>query len=188
MLDLNKGTNINLSKEYSLITNFKVKIKWDVHTTNLSDFNIDANAILLKEDGKVRNDFDLIFYNCMKAQSDSPIIHKCATTSEVNNEEFDVSLNKIPNDVNKVAFTLTIYKGEKRKQSFKQVRNAYVTLVDATSNVEIAKYSFENEDTSITSLILCEIYKHNNDWKFKAVGQGFNHGMKALEQNYGIGQ
>lgn len=187
-IELTKGTNANLSKEINLLDKVSVQISWEINNKD-KKFDLDVGAFLLKEDDKVRNDLDFIFYNCLKNQSDSCIIHQWSDIKEVVvKESFLVSFLKIPKEIKKIPFSFTIYNGAKRNQNFSHLKNACIKLIDFASGVEIAKYQFVDSGENIRSLIFGEIYLHNGDWKFKAIGQGFTEGMTALEEHYGVGQ
>jgi tellurium resistance protein TerD len=187
-IELIKGGNVNLTKECPILDKVLVKITWEINNTD-KKFDLDAGAFLLDENGKVRTDSDFIFYNCLKEQSQACVIHQWNDIKEVVvQESFVVSFYKIPLEIKKIPFSLTIYNGAKRKQNFSFLKNASITLIDSTSQEEIVKYNFIDSNENITALIFGEIYRHNGDWKFKAIGQGFMEGMPGLEKLYGVGQ
>jgi tellurium resistance protein TerD len=187
-ISLNKGGNISLSKTDPTLNNLIVGLGWDARPTAGVDFDLDASAFMLKSDGKVRSDSDFIFYNQLRSTCGS-IEHtgdNLTGDGEGDDESLIVQLSKIPADIQRVAFTVTIHDAQARKQNFGQVSNAYMRVVNKDSGVEVARYDL-TEDASIeTAMIFGEIYRHNGEWKFKAVGQGYAGGLAALVKQYGI--
>jgi tellurium resistance protein TerD len=185
-INLIKGANANLTKEFGQLDKIIVQISWDINTKD-KKFDLDVGAFLLTEDGKVRNDLDFIFYNCLKEQKDACVIHQWNDIKEVVvKESFIVSFPKIPQEIVKIPFSLTIYNGAKRKQTFSSLKNACITILDKDSGRELVQYNLEDSNENISSLIFAELYRHNGDWKFKAIGQGFVKGMKDLAKLYGV--
>jgi tellurium resistance protein TerD len=143
---------------------------------------------LLGESGKVRSDADFIFYNQLRS-ADGSVEHtgdNLTGAGEGDDEVVLVDLSKVPADVHKIVFTVTIHEADARRQNFGQVGNAFIRLVNAETNVEVARYDL-TEDASIeTAMIFGEIYRHGNEWKFTAVGQGYAGGLAAMCKQYGI--
>jgi len=187
-VSLTKGGNISLSKTDPTLKNILVGLGWDARPTDGADFDLDASAFMVKEDGKVRADSDFIFYNQTKSTCGS-IEHTGDNRTgegEGDDESIIVLLDKIPVDIQRVVFTVTIHDADVRKQNFGQVSQAYVRVVNKDSNAEVARYDL-SEDASIeTAMVFGEIYKHGTEWKFKAVGQGYAGGLAALARQYGI--
>lgn len=187
-ISLTKGGNISLSKTDPSLKNLIVGLGWDARPTDGADFDLDASAFMVKDDGKVRSDSDFIFYNQTKSTCGS-IEHtgdNRTGAGDGDDESVIVLLDKIPADIQRVVFVVTIHDAELRKQNFGQVSHAYVRVVNKDSNNEVARYDL-SEDASIeTAMIFGEIYKHGVEWKFKAVGQGYAGGLAALARQYGI--
>ncbi len=187
-VSLTKGGNISLSKTDPTLKNLIVGLGWDARPTDGTDFDLDASAFMVKEDGKVRADSDFIFYNQTKSTCGS-VEHtgdNRTGAGDGDDESVIVLLDKIPADIQRVVFTVTIHDADVRKQNFGQVSQAYVRVVNKDSNAEVARYDL-SEDASIeTAMIFGEIYKHGAEWKFKAVGQGYAGGLAALARQYGI--
>lgn len=187
-ISLSKGGNLSLSKTDPNLKNIIVGLGWDARPTDGADFDLDASAFMVKEDGKVRSDSDFIFYNQTKSTCGS-VEHTGDNTTgagDGDDEAVIVLLDKVPAEIQRIIFTVTIHEAEARKQNFGQVSHAYVRVLNKDSNVEVARYDL-SEDASIeTAMIFGEIYKHNNEWKFKAVGQGYAGGLAALARQYGI--
>jgi tellurium resistance protein TerD len=187
-ISLSKGGNISLSKTDPTLKNVLVGLGWDVRATDGADYDLDASAFMVKEDGKVRSDSDFIFYNQTKSTCGS-VEHtgdNRTGAGDGDDETVVVLLDKVPADVQRVAFTVTIYDAEVRKQNFGQIARAYVRIVNKDTNNEVARYDL-SEDASIeTAMIFGEIYRHGGEWKFRAVGQGYAGGLAALARQYGI--
>ncbi len=187
-ISLNKGGNLSLSKTDPSLKNLIVGLGWDARPTDGADFDLDASAFMIKEDGKVRTDSDFIFYNQTKS-SCGAIEHtgdNRTGAGDGDDECVIVLLDKIPADIQKVIFCVTIHDAEARKQNFGQVSHAYVRIVNKDSNSEVARYDLSEDASVETAMIFGEIYRHTGEWKFKAVGQGYIGGLAALANQYGI--
>ena len=187
-ISLSKGGNVNLSKEAPGLNKIVVGLGWDARATDGAAFDLDASAFLVKLDGKVRSDSDFCFYN-NKVVANGAVQHtgdNLTGAGEGDDESIKVELSKIPADLDKVVFTVTIHEAEARKQNFGQVNHAFIRVVNEESGLEIARYDL-SEDASIeTAMIFGEIYRVGTDWKFKAVGQGFAGGLGPLASSFGV--
>jgi tellurium resistance protein TerD len=187
-ISLQKGGNISLSKEAPNMTKMVLGLGWDVRATDGAAFDLDASAFLLSVAGKVRSDADFIFYNQAKS-ADGSVEHTGDNRTgdgDGDDESIIVDLTRIPSDVEKVAVVVTIHDAEARNQSFGQVSSAYVRCVNEANNIEVARYDLSEDASVETAMIFGEIYRHNGEWKFKAIGQGFKGGLGPLAQNYGV--
>ena len=187
-ISLSKGGNVNLSKEAPGLNKIVVGLGWDARATEGAAFDLDASAFLVKLDGKVRSDSDFCFYN-NKVVGNGAVQHTGDNTTgagEGDDETVKVELSKIPADLDKVVFAVTIHEAETRKQNFGQVNHAFIRVVNEDGGQEIARYDL-SEDASIeTSMIFGELYRIGADWKFKAVGQGFAGGLGPLASSFGV--
>lgn len=187
-ISLSKGGNVNLSKEAPGLNKIVVGLGWDARATDGAAFDLDASAFLVKLDGKVRSDNDFCFYN-NKVVGDGAVQHTGDNTTgagDGDDETVKVELSKIPADLDKVVFAVTIHEADARKQNFGQVNHAYIRIVNEDGGQEIARYDL-SEDASIeTAMIFGEIYRVGADWKFKAVGQGFAGGLGPLAASFGV--
>jgi len=187
-ISLTKGGNVNLSKESPGLNKIIVGLGWDSRATDGAAFDLDASAFLVKADGKVRADSDFCFYN-NKIVGEGAVQHLGDNTTgagDGDDEVVKVELAKIPAELDKVVFAVTIYEADLRKQNFGQVNHAYIRVVNEQTGQEIARYDL-SEDASIeTAMIFGEIYRVGADWKFKAVGQGFAGGLGALATAHGV--
>jgi len=187
-ISLQKGGNVNLSKEAPGLSKLTVGLGWDVRQTDGAAFDIDGSAFLLKVDGKVRNDLDFIFYNNLKS-SDGAVAHSGDNRTGVgdgDDETVSIDLSRVPNDVERIAICVTIHEAEARRQNFGQVQRAFVRCVNAANNGEIARFDLSEDGSVETSLVFGEVYRNNGDWKFKAVGQGYKGGLGALASSFGV--
>ena len=187
-LSLTKGGNLSLTKEAPGMTKVLVGLGWDARSTDGTEFDLDASAFLLKADGKVRADSDFIFYNQLKSV-DGSVEHTGDNRTgegDGDDEAIKVDLSKIPADIHKIAFTVTIHEAEARRQSFGQVRNAFIRIVNQDTNVEVGRYDLAEDASTETAMIFAELYRHGTEWKFRAVGQGFKGGLKPLAESFGL--
>ncbi|MGZ4982135.1 MAG: TerD family protein [Methylobacter sp.] len=185
---LTKGGNVNLSKEAPGLNKISVGLGWDARATDGAAFDLDASAFLVKMDGKVRSDSDFCFYN-NRVVGNGAVQHMGDNTTGAgagDDENVKVELSKIPADLDKIVFAVTIHEADVRKQNFGQVSHAYIRIINEENSTEIARYDL-SEDASIeTAMIFGEIYRVGADWKFKAVGQGFAGGLGPLAASFGV--
>lgn len=187
-ISLSKGGNVSLSKEEPNLKKVLVGLGWDARATDGSDFDLDASAFLLNTQNKVRNDNDFIFYNNLKSSDGSVAHHGDNRTGsgDGDDEVLEVNLNAVPNDIEKIAFSVTIHEAESRRQNFGMVNGAFIRIVNADNNREIVRFDLTEDMSTETAMIFGEVYRHNNEWKFRAVGQGFKGGLGPLAQAYGV--
>ncbi|WP_455011329.1 TerD family protein [Haemophilus parahaemolyticus] len=187
-VSLSKGGNVSLSKSAPGLTKLVIGLGWDTRSTDGSEFDLDGSAFLLTSNGKVRSDSDFIFYNNLAA-ADGSVEHTGDNRTgegDGDDESLIVHLDKLPASIDKIAVTVTIHEAESRKQNFGQVSNAFIRCVNSDNNQEIARFDLTEDASTETAMIFGEIYRHNGEWKFRAVGQGFAGGLAALARNYGI--
>lgn len=187
-ISLQKGGNVSLSKEAPGLTKMLIGVGWDVRATAGENFDLDGSAFLLNASGKVRSDADFIFYNQPKSDNGAVVHHGDNRTGagSGDDEVIEVDLSTVPADVDKVAITVTIHDADARKQNFGQVSSAFIRCVNPNGDVEIARFDLSEDASVETAMIFGEIYRHNGEWKFKAIGQGFKGGLGALAQHFGV--
>lgn len=187
-ISLSKGGNVNLSKEAPSMTKMIVGLGWDVRATDGAAFDLDAVGFVLGANGKVRNDNDFIFFN-NKQNAEGSVIHggdNRTGDGDGDDETIIIDLNKMPADADKVAVCVVIYDAETRRQNFGQVSRAYVRVINDAGQQEIARYDLSEDGSTEAAMIFGEVYRHNGEWKFKAVGQGFKGGLGPLAASYGV--
>ena len=188
-ISLSKGQKVDLTKGNPGLTNVLIGLGWDTNKYDGGfDFDLDAAAFLTFESGKVRSDNDFIFYNNLKDSTGS-ITHlgdNLTDEGEGDDEQIRINLKSVPADIAKIAFTVTIHDAENRAQNFGQVSNAFIRVVNEGTNEELIRYDLSEDFSIETAIIVGELYRHQDDWKFSAVGSGFQGGLKALCQNFGV--
>lgn len=188
-VSLSKGQRVDLTKGRPSLKNILVGLGWDInHYDGEADFDLDASVFMIKENGKVGKDEDFIFYGNLEHSSKSVKHMGDNRTGEGDGDDevIKIKLDKIPSDYKTLAVTVTIYDAESRLQNFGMVGNAYVRVVDEETGEELMRFDLSEDFSTETALVVAEIYKHNGEWKFKAVGNGYNGGLKALCNQYGI--
>jgi tellurium resistance protein TerD len=187
-LSLSKGQNLSLSKTDPGLKKIVIGLGWDPRATDGQEFDLDASAFLLAETGKVRSDADFIFYNQMNSTCSSVTHTGDNRTGEGDgdDEQVKVDLTKVPADVQRVAITVTIHDADQRRHSFGQVGNAFIRIVNEESGAEVVRYDLSEDYSVETAMIFGEVYRHNGEWKFKAVGQGYSGGLQAMCHQFGI--
>ncbi len=188
-ISLTKGQKVDLTKKNPSLKNIMVGLGWDVNEFDSgADFDLDAAAFMLGANGKCPTEKEFVFYGNLEHASGA-VKHmgdNLTGEGDGDDEQIEVSLAKIPSNVERIAFTVTIYDAEPRRQNFGQVSNSFIRIVDADTDSELIRYDL-GEDFSIeTAVVVGELYKHNGEWKFNAIGSGFQGGLAALCGHYGI--
>ena len=188
-ITLSKGQKVSLTKGNPGLKNIVVGLGWDTNKYDGGfDFDLDSAAFLLGENDKVNSDSDFIFYNNLK-HSSGAVQHlgdNLTGEGDGDDEQVKLDLSLVPQNVNKIAFTVTIHEAQERRQNFGQVNNSYVRLVNSDNEEELLRYDLGEEFSIETAIVVCEIYRHNGEWKFSAVGSGFEGGLEALCRSYGL--
>ena len=187
-ISLQKGGNVNLSKEAPNLKKIIVGLGWDPRSTDGATFDLDGSAFLLKSDGKVRGDSDFIFYNNLKS-TDGSVVHTGDNTTgegEGDDERIEIDLTRVPADIERISITVTIHDADARRQNFGMVSKAFIRCLNAEGEKEIARYDLSEDSSTETAMIFGEIYRYNGEWKFKAIGQGFNGGLGPLARSFGV--
>ncbi len=186
---LKKGQKVDLTKGNPGLSSLTVGLGWDVNQYDSgSDFDLDASAFMLGANGKVTSDSDFIFYGNANHPSGAVVYGGDNRTGagEGDDEQIIVDLKKIPANIEKIDFTVTIYEAAERRQNFGQVSNAFVRIVDNATGTELIRYDLEEDFSIETAVVVGQIYRHNGEWKFNAIGSGYQGGLEALCANYGI--
>ncbi len=187
-VSLKKGANVSLSKEAPGLRAIAMGLGWDARSTSGAAFDLDASAFLLGADGKVMSQEYFIFYNNLKSP-DGSVEHtgdNLTGAGEGDDEVINVELDKVPANVQKVVFTVTIYDAEARGQNFGMVGNASIRVVNRDDGQELTRYDLAEDFSTETAMIFGELYRYQGEWKFRAVGQGFAGGLAAMVKNYGL--
>lgn len=187
-VNLSKGGNVNLSKEAPGLARIVVGLGWDARATDGSAFDLDACVFLLNGAGKVLSDAGFIFYN-NKLSSCGAVEHAGDNKTGAgagDDETVKIDLGRVAPGIEKATFCVTIHEADIRKQNFGMVSNAYIRVVNAANGTEIARYDLSEDASVDAAMIFGELYRHNGEWKFKAVGQGFKGGLGPLAANYGV--
>ena len=188
-ISLQKGQRVDLTKDRPSLKNVLIGLGWDInHYDGETDFDLDASAFMTKANGKVGNENDFIFYGNLNHVSGSVQHMGDNRTGEGDGDDevIKVQLDKIPSDYDTISFTVTIYEAEKRLQNFGMVENAYVRLIDEDTGEELVRFDLTEDFSTETALVVAEIYKRDGQWKFGAIGSGYDGGLKALCKEYGI--
>ena len=187
-ISLQKGGNVNLSKEAPGLSKMTIGLGWDTRATDGAAFDLDGAVFLVKTDGKVRSDADFVFYNNLKSV-DGSVVHSGDNTTgagDGDDETVTIDLAMVPADVDKIILAVTIHDAETRKQNFGMVSKAFIRCVNAHGNAEIARYDLSEDGSTEAAMIFGEVYRAGADWKFKAIGQGFKGGLGPLAKSYGV--
>ncbi len=173
-VSLSKGGNVSLTKEAPGLTAVIVGLGWDARTTTGVDFDLDASAILTNADGKVSTDQNFVFFNNLKSP-DGSVEHTRGQhrpgEGEGDDEQIKVNLAAVPADVQKIVFPVSIYDAENRQQSFGQVRNAFIRVVNQAGEAEIARYDLSEDASTETAMVFGELYRNGPEWKFRAMAR-----------------
>ena len=187
-VSLVKGGNVSLSKTAPSLKRILIGLGWDAKATDGDDFDLDASAFLLAENGKVKGDDDFIFYN--------QLLSKCGSVEHTgdnrtgdgdgDDEALKINLDKVPTSIKRIVIGVTIHDADARKQNFGQVSDAFMRIVNLDNDIEIARFDLAEDYSTETAMIFGEVYSHNGEWKFKAVGQGFSGGLESMCRQFGV--
>jgi tellurium resistance protein TerD len=186
-LSLSKGGNLSLTKTSPGLTVATVGLGWDPRTTAGEAFDLDASALLVGADGKVRSDADFIFYNQPRS-ADGSVEHKGDNRTgqgDGDDEQIAIDLQSLPADIDRVVVVVSIDQGEARRQNFGQVRSAYSRVLDQ-DGAEIVRFDLSEDAAPETAMIFSEIYRSGAEWKFRAVGQGYQSGLAGVATDFGV--
>ncbi|BDR76401.1 TerD family protein [Clostridium tetani] len=188
-INLKKGQKINLTKDNPGLNKAIIGLGWDTNKYSGGyEFDLDASAFLVGNNGKVNDDLNFVFYNNLQDPSGA-VVHTGDNRTgdgDGDDEQIIIDFSKVPSDIDKIAITVTIHEAEERGQNFGQVSNAFVRIVNEETDVEILRYDLSEDFSIETALVFCELYRNNGDWKFSAVGSGFSGGLEALCKNYSL--
>lgn len=188
-ISLSKGQKVDLTKTNPGLTKVIVGLGWDVNKYDGGhDFDLDTAAFLLGGNGKVTSDNDFVFYNNLKDPSGA-VTHlgdNRTGAGDGDDEQISVDLGKVPSNIEKIDFTVTIHEADARRQNFGQVSNAFIRIINAETNEELIRYDLSEDYSIETAIVVGELYRHNGEWKFNAIGSGFQGGLAALCNNFGI--
>lgn len=188
-INLSKGQKVDLTKGNPGLKNILIGLGWD---TNKYDggasFDLDSSVFMLDESGKVTSDADFVFYGNLKHSSGSVCHLGDNLTGEGDNddEQVEIDLSKVPSNISKIDFTVTIYEAEERNQNFGQISNAYISVRDRDKNIELINFDLDEDFSVETSIVIAELYRHNGEWKFNAIGSGYSGGLRALCLDFGV--
>ena len=188
-ISLQKGQKVSLTKGNPGLTKVVVGLGWDVNNFDTGgDFDLDAAAFLLGESGKVTSSGDFVFYGNLRHSSGAVEHLGDNLTGEGagDDEQIRIDLTKVPANIQRIAFTVTIYEAESRRQNFGQVSNAFIRIVDQATGTELIRYDLAEDFSIETAIVVGELYRHSGEWKFNAIGSGFQGGLAALCGHYGI--
>lgn len=189
VVSLSKGQKVDLTKTNPGLTKVHIGLGWDTNKYDGGqDFDLDSSVFLLGEDGKVTGPADFIFYNNTTGGNGS-VVHSGDNLTGAgagDDEAVVIALNDVPANVQRITFTVTIHDADARGQNFGMVSNAFIRVVNEASSEEIIRYDL-GEDFSIeTALVVGELYRHNGEWKFSAIGSGYQGGLAALCNDFGL--
>ena len=187
-ISLTKGQNVSLSKTDPSLKNVLVGLGWDARSTDGQNFDLDASVFMATENGKVPSDRHFIFYNQLVSPCGG-VEHtgdNLTGDGDGDDESVIVQLDKVESNIKSLFITVTIHDAEARRQNFGQVSNAFVRIVNNDTSEEIVRFDLSEDYSTETAMVFGEIYRHNGEWKFRAIGQGYTGGLYSLCQQYGV--
>ena len=188
-VSLKKGQKVDLTKTNPGLKEVMIGLGWDVNRYDGGkDFDLDASVFMLDASGKVPSDDEFVFYGNLKHKSGS-VEHmgdNLTGQGEGDDEQIKINLAQVPADIQKIDFTVTIYEAEQRNQNFGQVENAFIRVVNAANGEELIRYDLAEDFSIETAVVVGQLYRHNGEWKFNAIGSGFEGGLASLGKNYGV--
>ncbi|MGW5384836.1 TerD family protein [Nocardia sp. NPDC003963] len=185
---LAKGGNVSLSKQAPDLTKIAVGLGWDVRTTVGADYDLDASALATGPSLKVLSDQHFVFYNNLRSP-EGTIEHtgdNLTGEGDGDDEVINVDLANTPETITNIFFPVSIHDADQRGQSFGQIRNAYIRVVDLNTGAELARYDLSEDASSETAMVFGELYRRQGEWKFRAIGQGYASGLAGIARDYGV--
>lgn len=185
---LSKGQNVSLSKTDPSLKHILIGLGWDARSSDGQDFDLDASVFMTADNGKVPSDDYFVFYNQLQSPCGS-VQHtgdNLTGDGDGDDESVIVELEKVPANIKSLFVTVTIHDAETRRQNFGQVSNAFVRLVNHETGQEVLRFDLSEDYSTETAMVFGEVYRHNGDWKFRAIGQGYAGGLLALCNQYGV--
>jgi len=187
-VSLSKGGNVSLTKQAPGLSAVVVGLGWDERTTSGQAFDLDASALMLAASGRILSDEHFVFFNNL-ASPDGSVEHtgdNLTGTGEGDDEQIKVDLSRVPAEVDRIVFPVSIYEADSRQQNFGQVRNAFIRVINSADGAELTRYDLSEDASSETAMIFGELYRHSGDWKFRAVGQGYSSGLAGIARDFGV--
>jgi tellurium resistance protein TerD len=187
-ISLSKGGNVSLTKIAPSLTAVSVGLGWDIRSTTGAGFDLDASALMCDAGGKVVDDSHFVFFNNL-VSPDGAVEHtgdNLTGQGDGDDEVVHVDLAALSAAVDKIVFAVSIYEGQQRQQSFGQVVNAFIRVTDRASDAELARYDLTEDASTETAMVFGELYRHQGDWKFRAIGQGYAAGLAGIATDYGV--
>ncbi|MEV0731825.1 MULTISPECIES: TerD family protein [Polymorphospora] len=185
---LSKGGNVSLTKEAPGLTAVNVGLGWDVRTTTGTDYDLDASALLCGDAGKVLSDQHFVFYNNLTSP-DGSVEHtgdNLTGEGDGDDETIKVNLAGVPAEVTRIVFPVSIHDAQARNQSFGQIENAFIRVVNQADNRELARFDLSEDYSTETAMVFGELYRRGAEWKFRAIGQGYASGLHGIATDYGV--
>ncbi|WP_327010095.1 TerD family protein [Dactylosporangium sp. NBC_01737] len=185
---LTKGGNVSLTKQAPNLRAVMIGLGWDERSTSGAEFDLDASALMLGESGKILSDQHFVFFNNLKSPEGS-VEHtgdNLTGGGDGDDEKILVQLAQVPAECHKIVFPVSIYEAPQRGQNFGQVRNAFIRVVNQDGGAELTRYDLTEDASSETAMIFGELYRHNGEWKFRAVGQGYASGLAGIARDFGV--
>jgi len=186
---LSKGQKVNLTKNHPNLKEILVGLGWASNpSASRYNFDLDASAFLIGSNGKVKDDKDLVFYNNPSGGQGS-VKHSGDNkqgSGAGDDEQLHINLSAVPAYIERIAFTITINDAQKKRQSFGDIKNSYVRILNATTNELLLNYELGQEFSIETAIVAAELYRHAGEWKFNAIASGFQGGLGALCHNFGL--
>jgi tellurium resistance protein TerD len=185
---LTKGGNVSLTKQAPNLRAVMIGLGWDERSTSGAEFDLDASALMLGESGKILSDQHFVFFNNLKSPEGS-VEHtgdNLTGGGDGDDEKILVQLAQVPAECHKIVFPVSIYEAPQRGQNFGQVRNAFIRVVNQDGGAELTRYDLTEDASSETAMIFGELYRHEQEWKFRAVGQGYSSGLAGIATDYGV--
>ncbi len=187
-ISLQKGGNVSLTKTSPDLKNVLIGLGWDARSTSCDDFGLDASIFMVGANGKVRSDAGFVFYGQLRSACGSVEHTGDNRTGDADgdDEAIKVVLDKVPAEITRLVVAVTIHDADIRRQNFGMVHNAYIRVVNSETDAELARFDLTEDASVETAMIFGEVYRHNGEWKLRAVGQGYAGGLRALAVSHGV--
>lgn len=186
-IQLTKGNPLNLSKEAPGLKKLTIGLGWDLSIAGDS-YDLDASIMLTDANDKIFDDTSLVYFNNLTSV-DGAVVHtgdNRTGDAEGDDETIHIDLDKVDPKIERLHILASIHEGETTGKNFGVVRNAYVRLVNDDTNQEIARYDLSEDSSAVPAVLFAVVYRHNGEWRFKAVEEPFSGGLPHILTSYGF--
>ena len=185
MAEMKRGANVALTREVPGLTGLVLGMRWNAGAERVLEESLVFAAILCGTDGRARSDQDFVFFNQLSSPEHS--VQQLEEALGGDQEQIEVELGGVPAEVDRIVVVLYVNEIPAQRRTLGQLRSCVIRVLDARDNRELVRSEeLASAFSAETAVALGEVYRHNGDWKFKVLGQGYSKGIAGIAADYGI--